>query len=130
MSDQEHSLHAMVLAQLDEIEDPCSVASGTPMGLVEMGLVDSVNVSAGGLVEVNLRLTSPLCHMIGFFKVEAVRRLASLAGVKGVALHADMGLDWSSDRMSAVAQGRRAQLVRRMERLRESGTMSQAIDPG
>ena len=75
MSDQEHSLHAMVLAQLDEIEDPCSVASGTPMGLVEMGLVDSVNVSAGGLVEVNLRLTSPLCHMIGFFKVEAVRRL-------------------------------------------------------
>ena len=130
MSDQEHSLHAMVLAQLDEIEDPCSVASGTPMGLVEMGLVDSVNVSAGGLVEVNLRLTSPLCHMIGFFKVEAVRRLASLAGVTGVALHADMGLDWSSDRMSAVAQGRRAQRVRRLERLRESGTMSQAIDPG
>jgi metal-sulfur cluster biosynthetic enzyme len=111
MPEQECSLHAVVLTQLDEIKDPCSVANGTPMGLVEMGLIDSIRISDHGQVEINLRLTSPFCHMIGFFKVEATRRLKCIAGISGVIMNADMGLDWSSDRISPAAQ------VRRMERL-------------
>jgi metal-sulfur cluster biosynthetic enzyme len=97
-----------ILAELDEIKDPCSMASGVPMGLAEMGLIDTLEISAGGEVAIRLRLTSPFCHMIGFFKVEAQRRVMGMPGVTSVTLSADNGLDWSPDRISPAAQARRA----------------------
>ena len=96
-----------ILTLLDEIKDPCSVANGTPMGLVEMGLIDQLEITDAGAVTIHLRLTSPFCHMIGFFKIEAQRLLSSLSHITSVALIADKGLDWSPDRMSPTARARR-----------------------
>ncbi len=106
---------AAIVAQLDEIKDPCSVASGVPMGLAEMGLVDTIDISPAGDVAIRLRLTSPFCHMIGFFKTEVQRRVSALPGVSSVSLSADNGLDWSPDRISAPAQARRAAHLQDME---------------
>ena len=108
------ALRALIAAELDRILDPCSLASGAPMGLVEMGLVDRVDISGSGEVEVHLRLTSPFCHMIGFFHVEAERRLSALAGVRRVEVVADQGLDWSPARISPAAQARRADHLARL----------------
>jgi metal-sulfur cluster biosynthetic enzyme len=106
---QEHQeLRSQIIAELNEIKDPCSLAAGTPFGLDDMGLVDQVDISEDGAVLVKLRLTSPFCHMIGFFKVEAQRRLLALPGVSEVSLEADNGLDWSPARISAGAQAHRA----------------------
>jgi metal-sulfur cluster biosynthetic enzyme len=80
-----------------------------------MGLVDEVVISDGGAVIVKLRLTSPFCHMIGFFKTEAQRRLLALPGITDVTLQADNGLDWSPARISAIAQARRATHVSGMQ---------------
>lgn len=96
-----------VLERLDRIQDPCSVAGGTPMGLAEMGLVAGVDISPGGHVHVDLRLTSPFCHMIAFMQREAVREVGSLPGVASVAVHGDQGLDWSPEMILPVAQERR-----------------------
>lgn len=93
--------------QLDTIEDPCSVAAGSPMGLAEMGLVEHVGVDADGNVTVRLRLTSPSCANLGLFKVEAEARIASLPGVRSVDVSADLGLDWRPDMMSEEAKVRR-----------------------
>lgn len=105
---------AALRAVLDTIHDPCSAANGTPMGLGEMGLIDTLMIDGDGAVTIRLRLTSPFCHMIGFFKQEAQARLLALPGVTEVTLSADNGLDWSPDRMGAAAQQRRMALLDRM----------------
>lgn len=109
--DAQSGQHVAILALLDGIKDPCSVANGTPTGLASMGLIGALDVAEGGAVAIRLRLTSPFCHMIGYFKVEAERRLLSLPGVSSVSLTADNGLDWSPDMMSEAA---RAQMAARL----------------
>ena len=109
-------LRTAMMAQLDEIKDPCSVASGVPMGLSEMGLIGSLSMDEAGVVAIEMRLTAPFCHMIGFFKVEAKRRLMTLPGVTDVQLSGDLGLDWSPERISPAAQARRSAFLERMQR--------------
>lgn len=95
------------MATLDEIKDPCSVATGTPLGLVEMGLIKQLDISAEGAVDIHLRLTAPFCHMIAFFKKETAERIGALDGVCSVELKPDNGLDWSQEHMSAAARKQR-----------------------
>jgi len=105
--EQEIGLRARILAELDQIKDPCSVASGTPLGLVEMGLIKQLDISDKGAVAIQLCLTAPFCHMIAFFKKETSERIGALEGVSSVALIPDNGLDWSFNRMSPQARQRR-----------------------
>ena len=79
------------------------------MGLVEMGLVRSVDVTPAGEVTVCLRLTSPFCEMIGFFKNTAVDRIRSLPSVVSVTVETDSGFDWSPEYMSPARQEQRRQ---------------------
>jgi metal-sulfur cluster biosynthetic enzyme len=115
MPDAMNDRRTAILAQLDEIKDPCSVASGAPMGLAELGLIDTIDISAGGEVSIRLRLTSPFCHMIGFFKTEVQRRVTALPGITSVSLSADNGLDWSPERIAPAAQARRAAQLEKMQ---------------
>lgn len=108
-------LRDRIVAALDEIKDPCSLAAGTPLGLAEMGLVKDVAIGPDGEVAIHLRLTSPFCHMIGFFKVEAIRLVGALPGVSSVELRADNGLDWSPSDMAAAAHAKRGHHLQRME---------------
>ncbi len=108
-------LRERILAALDEIKDPCSLAAGTPLGLSEMGLVKELVIGADGAIDVSLRLTSPFCHMIGFFKTEAIRRIGELPGVTQVSFQADNGLDWSPNDIAPAARSRREVHLRRME---------------
>lgn len=108
------TVRAAVLRALDEIKDPCSLAAGTPFGLAEMGLVRSVEVRDDGHVAIALRLTSPFCHMIGFFKTDAARRIMEISEVTEVSVEADNGLDWSPSQMSAGAQKRRSEQLEAM----------------
>ena len=114
MPDAMNDRRAAIIAELDEIKDPCSMASGVPMGLAELGLIDTIDISPSGDVSIRLRLTSPFCHMIGFFKTEVQRRVIALPGIVSVSLSADNGLDWSPDRISAPAQARRAVHLQKM----------------
>ena len=92
---------------LDRIQDPCSVATSVPMGLVEMGLVKSVEVTATGEVTVQLRLTSPVCELLPVMQAEAIRGVGALDGVTAVAVHHDSGLDWDHDLIAPAARHRR-----------------------
>jgi len=107
MPEAPQALREQILQRLDDIHDPCSVAGGMPLGLGEMGLVESVEISASGDVEISLRLTSPFCEMIAFMKTEAIARVEALDGVRSVEVTGDAGLDWSPSMMSPDAQRRR-----------------------
>jgi metal-sulfur cluster biosynthetic enzyme len=82
------------------------------MGIEEMGLVESVDVDADGHVVIKLRLTSPTCHMVSYFKVEAEDRASGVPGVRSVRAVSDIGLDWSPQMMSPAAKERRRAALR------------------
>jgi metal-sulfur cluster biosynthetic enzyme len=105
------ALRQEILQRLDPIQDPCSVASGVPMGLTEMGLVGSVEIGDDRDVVVHLRLTSPFCHMILFMQAETKREVGSLDGVRSVRVTGDDGLEWTPDLIAPEAQERRRKLL-------------------
>lgn len=107
-------LLAQIHRQLDEIKDPCSVATGEPMGMSEMGLVESVDVSDDGDVIVGLRLTSPFCEMIGFLRSEVIAKVGALPSVRSVDVRSDSGFDWSPDDMAPHLRRRRAERLAAM----------------
>jgi metal-sulfur cluster biosynthetic enzyme len=111
VSEPPADLLALVHERVDEIMDPCSVAGGTPMGLSEMGLIGSVDMSADGDIAIVLRLTAPFCHMIAFLQSETVARVGALPGVRSVTVTTDQGLDWSPSLISGDARRRREQRV-------------------
>lgn len=130
MPDPRSDLEAEIRVRLNGIEDPCSAAAGTPVGLTEMGLVEQVAISPDGDVRISLRLTSPTCNMLGYMAEAAYAKVGDLAGVRTVEVVADQGLDWSPSLMSPAAQkGRRARirmLEQRARQHRENGEAPRA----
>lgn len=92
---------------LDQIKVLCSVATGVPMGLSEMGLIKTVRINPDGSVGIGLRLTSPFREMISFMKCKAIAKVGALPGVTGVTVSHDSGFDWEHDLIAPAAQARR-----------------------
>lgn len=86
-----------VLATLNQITDPCSVAIGARAGLVDMGLVRDLRIAAvegGASISVTIGATDPGCLMIYPFANEAQVRLEALEGVAEVHVTIDVSHDW------------------------------------
>lgn len=122
-------LEADIRVILNEIKDPCSVAASVPMGLEEMGLVKAIDVSADGYVSIELRLTSPFCEMIAYFKNEVIARLLKIQAVSGVSVTHDSGLDWTPDDITPAAQARRQNRLDRLYGL-PTANKQDLIHPG
>lgn len=88
------------------IVDPCSAATGSNLNVVEMGLIKEIEIS-GGHVDVEMHLTTPLCHMIPYFKKEAEERICGLEGVETVELTTDDGTEWTEEYLSEAAARKR-----------------------
>jgi metal-sulfur cluster biosynthetic enzyme len=111
------ALEREVRRVLDEVKDPCSVAASVPMGLDEMGIIKSVRVGGGGQVEVEIRLTSPFCEMVPFFKRETLDKVGRIPGVTAVSFTHDRGWDWDPDMIAPAAQARRRERLIRLRSL-------------
>jgi metal-sulfur cluster biosynthetic enzyme len=91
-------LVARVRSALDEVRDPCSVAAGVPAGLVEMGLVRSLDVTDdadGATVRVAIGVTEPTCLMGPSFASGARERLLRVPGVARVVVQLSDDPGWS-----------------------------------
>lgn len=97
------------------VVDPCSAATGSNLDIVAMGLVKAIDIS-GGHVDVELRLTTPACHMIPYFAEEVEAQVGELAGVESVDLATDNGFEWSEEMMSDEARRRRQAVLDEHER--------------
>lgn len=96
--------------KLREIVDPCSAANGSNLDIVEMGLVKNVEITDGD-VRVEMRLTTPACHMVPYFIEEAESRLGPLPGVESVEVETDDGMEWNEDMMSEEAKEKRQAVI-------------------
>lgn len=106
-----------ITAALDAVNDPCSVAAGAPLSLLDMGLVRGWELSADGDLEVRFDVTAPVCLMAGHFAADARERLGAIPGVRTVTIRIDPSGDWSPERISARGRER---LARRRERASRS----------
>ena len=96
-------LKAEVLACLESIVDPCSVAAGARAGLVSMGLVGDITIenrAAGRHVNVTLHVTEPSCLMGAIFQANALTAITALSGVGSAAVEIDRTHLWSPQEMS------------------------------
>lgn len=106
------NLEEQVRATLDTVTDPCSQAAGAPAGLLEMGLVRSLEVHdgpEGALVRVAIGVTEPTCLMGPSFVSGARERLAAVPGVARVEVTLSGDADWSPLDMSPDYQARLAE---------------------
>ena len=101
-----------VRACLSEIIDPCSVGTGLPLNILEMGLLKDIDIQDGH-VAVRLRLTTPMCMLFPHFLDEAQSKVGALPDVESVTCETDAGFDWGPEMMSVVAKSR-------LQELRES----------
>jgi metal-sulfur cluster biosynthetic enzyme len=104
---------------LNEVVDPCSVAAGAPAGLVEMGLIPTLEVAEGddGLeVTVVVRVTHPSCFMAPFFLAQVQNLVHELPGVTAIDASLDTSFDWTPADMSGAYRERLAAHRRRAGR--------------
>lgn len=99
-----------VRERLRGIVDPCTAATGSHLDIVEMGLVKDIDVS-DGIVTVDIRLTTPACHMVPYFIKEIQEHVEPLPGVDSVKVETDRGLEWTEDMMSSEAREKRQEVL-------------------
>lgn len=99
---------------LHEIVDPCSAATGSNLDIVELGLVKAIDVEQGH-VDIEMRLTSPMCHMVPYFMKEVEERVGNLEGVESTELETDDGFAWREEMMSEKARRQRQSVLKEHE---------------
>lgn len=93
-----------VREMLRTVPDPCSIASGAPIDIVDMGIVRDIHVF-GGYVQIVLRLTNPFCFQAGLIS-EAIEREVGQTMEMPVKVEIDPTDDWTPERMAAGARSR------------------------
>ena len=102
-------LRERIGALLNEVVDPCSAAAGAPAGLVDMGLIRTLEVQEGegGLeVTVVVRVTHPSCMMAPIFLAQVQNLVHALPGVSAIHASLDTGFDWTPDDMTPAYRAR------------------------
>jgi metal-sulfur cluster biosynthetic enzyme len=88
-----------VRAALRRVVDPCSIATGVPIDLIDMGLVREVTVRDGA-VSVTLQLTSPFCLQIGQITEQIQHTVAAATGIAAVTVEIDHHAEWMPEYMA------------------------------
>jgi FeS assembly SUF system protein len=93
------SLMGPVLEALKTVRDP-----EIPMDLVELGLIYELIVKKGGIVYVEMTLTTPACPVAASMPGEVETAIRSVPGVDDVRVKLVWSPPWAPDRMSEEAR--------------------------
>ncbi|HZO06814.1 MAG TPA: metal-sulfur cluster assembly factor [Solirubrobacterales bacterium] len=96
-------------AALERIYDPCSVATRSPLNIVDMGLVREVEVDEEHNVRVSICPTSPSCMLMASITEGAEKELRTIEGAAEVEVRIDSEFFWTPEAMTERGQ---AELVR------------------
>ena len=75
-----------------------------PVDIYELGLVYTVDVDAGGKVEITMTLTSPACPVAESLPVEVEQKVNAIEGVSSVKVDVTWDPPWSPEKMSEAAR--------------------------
>jgi metal-sulfur cluster biosynthetic enzyme len=91
-----------IRSALAGIVDPCSIATGIPINLLDMGLVESISV-VGGTATLVLVLTSPLCWQSSNIRAAIEDGVLAVEGIDEVVVRVNHHGQWDPDRIAASA---------------------------
>ena len=95
------ALLARIEARLARVTEPCSIAFGKPISIVEMGLIERVEVTDGH-AEITLCLTDAACvHFAGMQRF-IQDELLDLPEIDSVAVNQTLEQLWTPDRQRAT----------------------------
>jgi len=86
---------------LERVYDPCSVATRSPLNIVDMGLVRAVDVDEEANVTVSICPTSPSCMLMASITAGAESELTGVEGVGAVTVRIDADFFWTPEAMTA-----------------------------
>ena len=93
------SLFDPVMDALKTVQDP-----EIPVNLVELGLIYELLVKKGGIVFVEMTLTTPSCPVAASMPGEVKNAVAGVPGVEDVRVKLVWEPTWTQDRMSEEAR--------------------------
>jgi len=96
---QDEILKARIIETLCTIYDP-----EIPVDIYELGLIYKLDVAPGGIVKVEMTLTSPACPVAGTLPPEVETKIAAVSGVQDVTLDLVWEPPYSMDMMSEAAR--------------------------
>ena len=95
-----------VTEALRSVVDPCSIATGVPINLVDMGIVRGIRID-GTHVEIQLRFTSPVCLQAMNITCAIENAVMAIDGVGQVTCDTRSGAwEWKPSMMAPSAQAR------------------------
>ena len=97
--DDDPALMAPVLAALKTVQDP-----EIPVDLVELGLIYELIVKKGGIVYVEMTLTTPACPVAANMPSEVEAAIRAVPGVSDVRVKLVWSPPWTPDLMSEEAR--------------------------
>jgi FeS assembly SUF system protein len=97
--DDDPALMEPVLEALRTVHDP-----EIPVNIVELGLVYDLVVKKGGIVYVEMTLTTPACPVAQSMPGEVERAVSAVPGVQEVRVNLVWTPPWDRDRMSEEAK--------------------------
>lgn len=100
---QSQQLAERILAAANQILEPCGLAQGLSVGMVDMGLIRGVDVEhrdSGWSVRVRARVTSPDCLHFVYFERELRAAITEILEVAEINIEWTDGSDWTPDEMS------------------------------
>jgi metal-sulfur cluster biosynthetic enzyme len=90
---------------LQQVVDPCSIATGAPISLVDAGLVKAVEV-CDATAATELIVTSPLCTQIGIITTRIEKVVGRLDRIRDVSVTVDPRTEWWPELMTPAARDR------------------------
>lgn len=88
---------------LHRVVDPCSIATGVPVSIVDMGLVLEVAVD-GPTAHVQLCVTAPICLQITNILAKVEEMVAEVPGIETVNCTVDAAYEWMPSMMAQSAR--------------------------
>lgn len=95
----EDSLRERVVAEIKTVFDP-----ELPVNIWELGMIYRVEIQAGGIVEIDMTLTSPACPVAGTLPGEVQRKVEALEEVREAKVALVWEPAWHKDLMSEAAR--------------------------
>ena len=75
-----------------------------PVDIYELGLIYEVKISAEGIVDIDMTLTSPNCPVAESLPKEVEDKVAEMAGVESAKVQIVFDPPWTQDMMSEAAK--------------------------
>ncbi len=93
------ALEDLIISALKEIYDP-----EIPVDIFELGLIYEVKIKKGGIVDIDMTLTSPNCPVAESLPVDVKNKVESVEGVEEATVNIVFDPPWDKDMMSEEAQ--------------------------